>query len=159
MALLILNNLAIPIENKHRFVAQNSALVLQSLFSIIQEREPDTTYLACLCLRNLTLVEDAAYTTRLLSFRTADDGTDLLALLETLTLAFAAHLLQAANIATAPAANRSITTAKYHAPNNHYYYEEDEATILAFCRGFGIEMVYWDSTTIISFSCSSHCST
>jgi hypothetical protein len=120
MALLILNNLAIPIENKHRFVAQNSTLVLQSLFSIIQEREPDTTYLACLCLRNLTLVEDAVYTTRLLSFRTTDNGTDLLTLLETLTLAFAAHLLQAANIATAPAANRSITTAKYHAPNNHY---------------------------------------
>lgn len=120
MALLILNNLAIPVENKHLFVAQNSTLVLQSLYSVIQEGEPDTTYLACLCLRNLTLVEDTLHTKRLLSFRAGDDGTDLLTLLETLTLAFAPHLLHAATITTDAAANRIITTAKYHSPNNNY---------------------------------------
>ena len=92
MALLTLNNLAIPLENKHICMA-NSAL-LTGLYTILKELSPDT-YLACLCLRNLACLEETSYA-RLLSFQ-LEDGQDLMALLQTLTLTFAPSLLETTN--------------------------------------------------------------
>ena len=89
MALLTLNNLCIPMENKRRFMEHSE--LLQALYTNIEEMSPDT-YLACLCLRNLSCLEDASYE-RFLSFRKADSGKDLLTILETLTMTFAPHLL------------------------------------------------------------------
>ena len=89
MALLTLNNLCIPMENKRHFMVHSE--LLQALYTNIEELSPDT-YLACLCLRNLTCLEDASYE-RFLSFRKFDNGKDLLTLLETLTVTFAPHLL------------------------------------------------------------------
>jgi len=58
-ACLVLNNLSIPYENKAVMVfGQSGQDLLDSLVSIIRLRLPEA-YLCCICLMNLTFLEDA----------------------------------------------------------------------------------------------------
>jgi hypothetical protein len=83
MACLTLNNLSIPAENKSVLLQSN--LLLKELWRILEELSPET-YVACLCLMNLS--HHPASHARLLSFST---GKDLLTLLESMMVAFAPH--------------------------------------------------------------------
>lgn len=84
MALLTLNNLAIPLETKPLML--DNGLLLTQLYAVVQEKPPADTYLACLCLRNLSF--DATHGQRLLSW-----GGDLLGLLQDLFVAFAPRVM------------------------------------------------------------------
>jgi hypothetical protein len=91
MALLILNNLTIPMANKPYIMDHSN--MLEALYRILQELPPET-YLACLCIRHISC-PGKPFPERLLTFRSHSDdsGKDLMSLLEMLTITFAPYLM------------------------------------------------------------------
>ena len=59
LALLAINNLSIPSENKRAFIAENhSTAVISALLNII-DNDPSEAYLASICLMNLSFLESS----------------------------------------------------------------------------------------------------
>jgi len=92
MACLTLNNLSIPYENKQPILWHTP--LLQQLWCILRDLPPAETYLACLCVRNLSQEEESR--TRLLDFGSADDY--LLSLLDKLVVTFAPGVLRTGKV-------------------------------------------------------------
>jgi hypothetical protein len=91
MALLILNNLTIPIANKP-FILDHLE-IMQALYRILQELPPET-YLACLCIRHVSC-PGQLFPERLLTIHFVENDRDdnLMSLLEILTVTFAPYLM------------------------------------------------------------------
>lgn len=57
LACLILNNLSIPFENKRAMVGDDA--LLNALLEVMRPPLPPETYLACICLMNLSFLEES----------------------------------------------------------------------------------------------------
>mmetsp|Transcript_18672 Transcript_18672/g.21418 ORF Transcript_18672/g.21418 Transcript_18672/m.21418 type:complete len:384 (+) Transcript_18672:65-1216(+) len=87
LACLILNNLAIPHENKYILLQSNS--LLKELYMIIEELKPET-YLSLLLLRNLSNVPDYHY--RLINYSNGE--RPLLRLVEKMLITYAPLIMK-----------------------------------------------------------------
>jgi len=59
LACLTLNNLSTPKQNKRAIMGEDSKLLLQNITTVIKLQIPETTYLCCIFLMNLSMSRDA----------------------------------------------------------------------------------------------------
>ena len=91
MALLTLNNLSIPFENKNVMsLGPSSNILLDAVLKVIQNGEKES-YLCCILLMNLSFLEDAQF--KLLEYNGGlDDSKSLLATMELLLKTYSQFL-------------------------------------------------------------------